>query len=77
MENDSMKRKYARMMTRDIPNLGLQYMIDEIRSISEDEAKLINKDKEYDQSIWVPIPEELFDKWVDELYVGDKSAIKQ
>jgi hypothetical protein len=77
MENDSMKRKYARMMTRDIPNLGLQYMIDEIRSISEDEAKLINKDKENDQSIWVPIPEELFDKWVDELYVGDKSAIKQ
>ena len=77
MENDSMKRKYARMMTRDIPNLGLQYMIDEIRSISEDEAKLINKEKENDQSIWVPIPEELFDKWVDELYVGDKSAIKQ
>ncbi len=72
-----MKRKYARMMTRDIPNLGLQYMIDDIRNITEDEAKLINKDKENDQSIWVPIPEELFDKWVDELYVGDKSAIKQ
>jgi hypothetical protein len=77
MENDSMKRKYARMMTRDIPNLGLQYLIDDIRNISDDEAKLINKDKENDQSIWVPIPEELFDKWVDELYIGDKSAIKQ
>ena len=77
MENDSMKRKYARMMTRDIPNLGLQYLIDDIRSISDDEAKLINKDKENDQSIWVPIPDGLFDKWVDELYIGDKSAIKQ
>ena len=77
MENDSMKRKYARMMTRDIPNLGLQYLIDDIRNITDDEAKLINKDKENDQSIWVPIPEELFDKWVDELYIGDKSAIKQ
>ncbi len=72
-----MKRKYARMMTRDIPNLGLQYMIDDIRNITDDEAKLINKDKENDQSIWVPIPEELFDKWVDELYIGDKAAIKQ
>ena len=72
-----MKRKYARMMTRDIPNLGLQYLIDDIRNITDDEAKLINKDKENDQSIWVPIPEELFDKWVDELYIGDKSAIKQ
>ena len=49
MENDSMKRKYARMMTRDIPNLGLQYLIDDIRNISDDEAKLINKDKENDQ----------------------------
>jgi len=70
-------KRCARMMTRDIPNLGLQYLIDDIRSISEDEAKLINKDKENDQSIWVPIPEELLDKWVDELYIGDKSAIKQ
>jgi len=77
MENDSMKRKYARMMTRDIPNLGLQYLIDDIRNISDDEAKLINEDKENDQSIWVPIPDGLFDKWVDELYIGDKSAIKQ
>ncbi|MCH7927019.1 MAG: hypothetical protein IID03_03405 [Candidatus Dadabacteria bacterium] len=72
-----MKRKYARMMTRDIPNLGLQYLIDDIRNISDDEAKLINEDKENDQSIWVPIPDGLFDKWVDELYIGDKSAIKQ
>jgi len=72
-----MKRKYARMMTRDIPNLGLQYLIDDIRNITEDEAKLINEDKENDQSIWVPIPDGLFDKWVDELYIGDKSAIKQ
>jgi len=72
-----MKRKYARMMTRDIPNLGLQYLIDDIRNITEDEAKLINEDKENDQSIWVPIPDGLFDKWVEELYIGDKSAIKQ
>ena len=72
-----MKRKYARMMTREIPNLGLQYMIDDIKNISDDEAKLINKDRESDQSIWVPIPDELFSKWVDELYVGDKSAIRQ
>ena len=72
-----MKRKYARMMTRDIPNLGLQYLIDDIRNISDDEAKLINKDKENDQSIWVPIQDRLFDTWVDELYIGDKSAIKQ
>jgi hypothetical protein len=70
-----MKRRYARMITREIPNLGLQYIIDEIRTISEDEAKLINKDEENDQSIWVPIPDNFFDMWVDELYVGDKSAI--
>ncbi len=72
-----MKRKYARMMTRDIPNLGMQYMIDEIRNISDDEARLINKDIENVQSIWVPIPDGLFDKWVDELYIGDKEALKQ
>jgi hypothetical protein len=76
-EDDDMKRKYARMMARDIPNLGLQYMIDEIRSISDEEVEFINKDRETDQSIWVPIPEELYDKWIDELYIGDKSAIKQ
>ncbi|NIP38727.1 MAG: hypothetical protein GWO07_08305 [Candidatus Dadabacteria bacterium] len=72
-----MKRRYARMMTRDIPNLGMQYMIDEIRSISDEEAKVINKDVESEQSIWVPVPDELFNKWVDELYIGDKEALKQ
>lgn len=72
-----MKRRYARMMTREIPNLGLQYLIDEIKAISEDEARLINNERETEQSIWIPIPDNLFDKWVDELYVGDKNAVRQ
>lgn len=72
-----MKRRYARMMTREIPNLGLQYLIDEIKAISEDEATLINNERETEQSIWIPIPDNLFDKWVDELYVGDKNAVRQ
>jgi len=72
-----MKRRYARMMTREIPNLGLQYLIDEIKAISEEEAMLINNESETEQSIWIPIPDNLFDKWVDELYVGDKNAVRK
>ena len=70
-----MKRKYARMLSQQIPNLGLRYMIDEIRDMSYDEALKINKQSK--RSIWIPIPDGMYDKWIKYLYIGDKKLLKQ
>ncbi len=70
-----MKRKYARMFSQQIPNLGLRYMFDEIRDMSYDEALKINKESK--GSIWIPIPDGLYDKWIKNLYIGDKKLLKQ
>jgi len=70
-----MKRKYARMFSQDKPHHGLKYMIDEIRDMSYEEALKINQQSK--GSIWVPIPEGLYDKWIKNLYVGDKKLLKQ
>jgi len=70
-----MKRKYARMLSQDIPHHGLKYMIDEIRDMSYDEALKINKESKV--SIWIPIPDGLYDKWIKNLYIGDKKLLTQ
>ena len=70
-----MKRKYARMFSQDIAHYGLKYMIDEIRDMSYDEALKINKESK--GSIWIPIPDGLYDKWIKNLYIGDKKLLKQ
>ena len=70
-----MKRKYARMIVHDIPKLGIQYMIDEIRYMQDHEAR--RKNSLNKRSIWVPIPDGLYDKWVNDLYVGEMANIKQ
>jgi len=70
-----MKRKYARMIVHDIPKLGIQYMIDEIRDMQDHEAR--RKNSLNKRFIWVPIPDGLYDKWVNDLYVGDMANIKQ
>ena len=69
-----MKRKYARIFSKDISHLGLKYMIDEIRDMTYEEALRINQKNK--GSIWVPIPEGLYDKWIKGLYVGDKKLLK-
>ena len=68
-----MKRKYARMIVHDIPKVGIQYMIDKIRYMQADEAR--RKNRLNKRSIWVPIPDGLYDKWVNDLYVGDMANI--
>ncbi len=68
-----MKRKYARMIVHNIPKVGIQYMIDEIRYMQADEAK--RKNRLNQRSRWVPIPDGLYDKWVNDLNVGDMANI--
>ncbi len=68
-----MKRKYARMIVHNIPKVGIQYMIDEIRYMQAAEA--IRKNRLNKRSIWLPIPDGLYDKWVNDLYVGDMANI--
>lgn len=68
-----MKRKYARMIVHNIPKIGIQYTIDEIRYMQADEAK--RKNRLNKRSIWVLIPDGLYDKWVNDLYVGDMAII--
>ncbi len=68
-----MKRKYARMIVHDIPKVGIQYMIDEIRDMQDHEARRKNRFNK--RSIWVPIPDCLYDQWVNDLYVGDMTNI--
>ena len=63
-----MKKKFARMISHDIPKLGHQYMIDKIEDMTSEEALKINQ--EMKGSIWVPIPEGLYDKWMKDLYIG-------
>jgi len=68
-----MKRKYARMIVHNIPKVDIQYTIDEIRYMQADEA--IRKNRLNKRSIWLPIPDGLYDKWVNDLYVGDMANI--
>ncbi|HSG30357.1 MAG TPA: hypothetical protein VLB82_02320 [Thermodesulfobacteriota bacterium] len=70
-----MKRKYARMFSRQVSDEGVKYMIDEIKDMSYEEALKINKENK--DSIWIPIPDGLYEKWVKNLYVGDKKLLKQ
>jgi len=63
-----LKKKYARMFSQEIPKLGLQYMIDRIVDMTSEEA--LRENQESHNSIWVPVPEGLYDKWVNDLYVG-------
>lgn len=63
-----LKKKYARMFSQDIPKLGLQYMIDRIVDMTSEEA--LRENQESNNSIWVPVPDGLYDKWVKDLYVG-------
>lgn len=63
-----LKKKYARMFSQDIPKLGLQYMIDKIVDMTSEEA--LRENQVSNNSIWVPVPEGLYDKWVKDLYVG-------
>ena len=63
-----LKKKYARMFSQEIPKLGLQYMIDKIVDMTSEEA--LRENQESYNSIWVPVPEGLYDKWVKDLYVG-------
>ncbi len=69
-----MKKKYARMFSQDIPKLGLQYMIDRIENMTSEEA--LRENQGSNNSIWVPIPDGLYDKWIKDLYVGKVEDIK-
>ncbi|NIP37920.1 MAG: hypothetical protein GWO07_02575 [Candidatus Dadabacteria bacterium] len=71
-----MKRKYARMFSRQVSNEGVKYMIDEIKDMTYEEALKINRENN-GGAIWIPIPEGLYDKWVKNLYIGDKKLLKQ
>ena len=70
-----MKRKYARMFSQQVPNEGVKYMIDEIKDMTYEEALKINNESK--DSIWIPIPDGLYEKWVKQLYIGDKKLLKQ
>lgn len=71
-----MKRKYARIFSREVPNEGVKYMIDEIREMSAEEAISMNK-KSNTTSIWIAIPDGLYEKWIKNLYVGDKTLLTE
>ncbi len=63
------------MFSRQVSDEGVKYMIDEIKDMSYEEALKINKENK--DSIWIPIPDGLYEKWVKNLYVGDKKLLKQ
>ncbi len=63
------------MFSRKVSDEGVKYMIDEIKDMSYEEALKINKENK--DSIWIPIPDGLYEKWVKNLYVGDKKLLKQ